>query len=258
MGDCLRPGGYGYEWPYTDPDRYNSDWLLAEVKRISAEINSIMANKEEINSKLLSLYNQMILGDAGLRQDLDKLAIAVENDIRNLEYRFESLKTWCINFLNEIQLTVSGYYPNIKAYIDNILREMPDNPKALSPITGTWEPLNEILKQLWDLYTPWQIPAGIYDSIGLTAREYDDMQITAGMYDKYAILLLRCRLNQCRIRSPFDGKMVWTQELIYQLADLHKKYVTAEYYDALNLTAAEYDAKQITASDYDWKGMEVL
>ena len=28
---------YNYEYPYTDPNRYNSDWLLNKVKELAAE-----------------------------------------------------------------------------------------------------------------------------------------------------------------------------------------------------------------------------
>ena len=28
---------YNYEYPYTDPNRYNSDWLLNKVKELAEE-----------------------------------------------------------------------------------------------------------------------------------------------------------------------------------------------------------------------------
>ena len=56
---------YNYEYPYTDPNRYNSDWLLSTVKKVIDAVNSLedwkKTNEDQYN-EIMALYNDIIAG----------------------------------------------------------------------------------------------------------------------------------------------------------------------------------------------------
>lgn len=56
---------YNYEYPYTDPNRYNSDWLLSAVKKVIDAVSSLedwkKTNEEQYN-EIMALYNDIVAG----------------------------------------------------------------------------------------------------------------------------------------------------------------------------------------------------
>lgn len=57
---------YNYEFPYTDPNHYNADWLLKKVKSLVDDIQQIkdwQTEHEEAFDGLMELYNQLIAGN---------------------------------------------------------------------------------------------------------------------------------------------------------------------------------------------------
>ena len=59
--------------------------------------------------------------------------------------------------------------------------------------------------------------------------------------------------------SPFTGEQTSLENVIFELANAQRtESISAEEYDALNLTSSTYDAKQLTAFNYDWHAKELL
>lgn len=57
---------YNYEWPYTDPNRYNDDWLLKTVKEVYETVKDWEAWKEQHISEyeeLKELYDDIMKGN---------------------------------------------------------------------------------------------------------------------------------------------------------------------------------------------------
>lgn len=57
---------YNYEFPYTDPNRYNDDWLLKTVKEVDRAIISVLdwqREHEKAFDDWKKLYNQIIKGN---------------------------------------------------------------------------------------------------------------------------------------------------------------------------------------------------
>lgn len=50
---------YNYEYPYTDPNRYNADWLLNKVKELDAKVGNVMAGA--IKEYLQQYYDEFML-----------------------------------------------------------------------------------------------------------------------------------------------------------------------------------------------------
>jgi len=57
---------FNYEFPYTDPNLYNDDWLLNSIKELKASIDELDAWKEEHTAEyeeLKALYDEIMAGD---------------------------------------------------------------------------------------------------------------------------------------------------------------------------------------------------
>ena len=56
---------YNYEYPYTDPNRYNSDWLLNKMKELEGRLDGILEEalkltKEYVDSRLSEYQAQIV------------------------------------------------------------------------------------------------------------------------------------------------------------------------------------------------------
>ena len=55
---------YNYEYPYTDPNRYNADWLLNKMKELEARLDGIVEEtlkltKEYVDNRLINYQKQI-------------------------------------------------------------------------------------------------------------------------------------------------------------------------------------------------------
>ena len=65
---------YNYEYPYTDPNRYNADWLLNKMKELDERLNGIIEEtlkltKEYVDDRLINYQAQI----SEIRRDINKL-----------------------------------------------------------------------------------------------------------------------------------------------------------------------------------------
>ena len=84
---------YNYEYPYTDPNRYNDDWLLNKMKELDNRLDGIVEEtlaltKTYVDNRLETYQSQInsIKQDiAELSQRTDKLSAHVANEVLRLE-----------------------------------------------------------------------------------------------------------------------------------------------------------------------------
>ena len=65
---------YNYEYPYTDPNRYNDDWLLNKMKELDGRLNGIVEEtlkltKEYVDNRLINYQKQI----SEIRRDIETL-----------------------------------------------------------------------------------------------------------------------------------------------------------------------------------------
>lgn len=65
---------YNYEYPYTDPNRYNADWLLNKMKELEGRLDGIVEEtlkltKEYVDDRLINYQNQI----SEIRRDIETL-----------------------------------------------------------------------------------------------------------------------------------------------------------------------------------------
>lgn len=84
---------YNYEYPYTDPNRYNDDWLLNKMKELDNRLDGIVEEtlaitKAYVDNRLETYQSQIKsirLEIAELSQRTDTLSANVANEVLRLE-----------------------------------------------------------------------------------------------------------------------------------------------------------------------------
>ena len=97
---------YNYEYPYTDPNRYNADWLLNKMKELDARLNGIVEEtlkltKEYVDDRLINYQKQiseirrdiktLYDKDAELNSEMIRQVMRLEGLISLAEQKAESL-----------------------------------------------------------------------------------------------------------------------------------------------------------------------
>ena len=86
---------YNYEYPYTDPNRYNADWLLNKMKELEGRLDGIVEEtlaltKTYVDNRLetyQSQINNIRREIAEISQRTDTLSEHVSNEVLRLEYK---------------------------------------------------------------------------------------------------------------------------------------------------------------------------
>lgn len=85
---------YNYEYPYTDPNRYNSDWILSKMKDIEARLDGIVEEtvrqtkiyvdeqlefyQDQVNDVIAQFHDLEKLVDESINAIDDKLLTSIE------------------------------------------------------------------------------------------------------------------------------------------------------------------------------------
>ena len=86
---------YNYEYPYTDTNRYNADWLLNKMKELEGRLDGIVEEtlaltKTYVDNRLetyQSQINNIRREIAEISQRIDTLSEHVANEVLRLEYK---------------------------------------------------------------------------------------------------------------------------------------------------------------------------
>ena len=129
---------YNYEYPYTDPNRYNADWLLNKMKELEGRLDGIVEEtlkltKEYVDDRLINYQAQiseirrdiktLYDKDAELSDEIIRQVMRLEGLISLAEQKAESLFI-IANNRTDLQIERNNEY---------IFREIEDN--ILSNIT---------------------------------------------------------------------------------------------------------------------------
>ena len=83
---------YNYEYPYTDPNRYNADWLLNKMKELEGRLDGILEEalkltKEYVDTRL-SDYQEQI---AQIRKEIQAQIAQIRKEIQAVSDRTDEL-----------------------------------------------------------------------------------------------------------------------------------------------------------------------
>ena len=86
---------YNYEYPYTDPNRYNADWLLNKMKELEGRLDGILEEALELTKEYvdtrLSDYQAQILQIRNEIQAVSDRTYALSEDLVEQVARLEGL-----------------------------------------------------------------------------------------------------------------------------------------------------------------------
>ena len=123
---------YNYEYPYTDPNRYNADWLLNKMKELEARLDGIVEEtlkltKEYVDDRLIDYQKQiseirrdiktLYDKDTELSDEMIRQVMRLEGLISQAEQKAESLFI-IANNRTDLQIERNNEY---------IFREIEDN-----------------------------------------------------------------------------------------------------------------------------------
>lgn len=283
------------QFPYTNFHELNLDWLLNTMKNLESVyeglkdeiqqtidfVNNFEQHADELIDErivvAMSLYQQRLIEvenlvkeleneinkDDGITGQIAQLRKDLQQTQRDLEYakaecydRYQTLLELMHEYKHSMDGVINSAVIKLEQYVKETVTKL-DRLDVTNPITGVFEDIQNVLNDLAEI---------IGRGYGMTAQEYDDLQLTAHTYDGYRLTAydystrgyfeLYLKLVQNLMRSPFTGEMAPYDNVIYDLANLHKCALTAAEYDERQITASEYDKFMLTAWVYDWFGFQ--
>ena len=146
---------YNYEYPYTDPNRYNADWLLNKMKELEGRLDGIVeeavsitkiyvderlagyqAQISDIKREINKLYNQ----DDEISAEIVRQVARLEDLIADAESKAESLFV-IANNRTDIQIERNNEY---------IFREIEDNILANITVINYFTGENTTVQDMFD------------------------------------------------------------------------------------------------------------
>ena len=146
---------YNYEYPYTDPNRYNADWLLNKMKELEGRLDGIVEEtlkltKEYVDDRLAGYQEQI----SEIRQEINTLSdrddelsaemirqvMRLEGLISDAERKAESLFI-IANNRTDLQIERNNEY---------IFREIEDNILANITVINYFTGENVTVQEMFD------------------------------------------------------------------------------------------------------------
>ena len=222
--------------------------IQAEFDKLNADItkrvDKLVSDTEDGLERIQKEFeNEIALAIKEMQSQLDSMKVEIKHAIIQLE--------------NSITANNEFIFRQVEARLDDFINNLPDyeNLIVYNPVRGEYTNVQLAIIDLYDNFRIYGLTASQYDSLQLTANEYDAKGLTALEYDRWAYKLLGFPDPDYYMRDPFNGRIVRTQVVIYELAELHRQALTASEYDGLELTAEQYDSLGLTAYFYDWYGI---
>lgn len=239
----------------------HADELIAEQVRVAlAAQNQRLLQLEQLVQMLQDEINKDdgLSGQiAQLRLDLESTNRALQTAIHDWRDHYNGLLELMHEYKHDMDSVVESATVRLEQYIKDTVTKL-DRLDVVNPINGLFENIQNVLNDLAEIITrSYGLTAQEYDELRLTAHVYDSFRITAYDYSTKGYFELKLKLTQNLMRSPFTGELDKYDNVIYELANLHKCALTAQEYDDRNMTAAEYDKLLLTAWEYDWFGFKV-
>ena len=169
------------EYPYTDFNELNLDWILKTVRELQEKVIVIddYATKSYVTEQLTELENKLV---AMIELKLDKTEF---NDfVSEIEMSLDSIA----GAISQLQIDVANNaqaiidtYNTLKDYIDSQLIDL----QVINPFTGQTQDLQDVLNYMSNMMRDDSLTAEEYDNAQLTASAYDALQLTAYEYDNH-------------------------------------------------------------------------
>ncbi len=252
---------------------------LAEVQsEIDNFETSVNIRFTELEASLIETINNA-LADAqseidALKRQVNELSTFIDRKVEELTLRIDnelaravtSLTVLLNEGLQEMRTLIDLNNEEMKVYIDEVLEEFKEsipefeNVIVRDVITGQLVNIQVALNNMYNYLR----------ANAITAHEYDDLQLTASEYD--STLVNYIPIGMTALQYDIDAKRyIWKDPKLYMnhvtegerelykynilaLSDMLKEAgsYNATDFDAVGITAEAYDALDLSAYEYDW------
>lgn len=222
--------------------------LENEIKELETYVNNEVAEfKGYVDGKITDVqsdYNEKI---TSLEKRINKKIDDISNSLTELTKTVYRLNAEVYTYINQ----------EVDRLLDYIDKYACKNIQCYNPVTGQYDSICKILGDIYDSSRYCGITCDEFDDLELTCEGFENLNLTAHEFDLYA----GCKLipsSELYMFSPFTGKYVFYQNVIYELAELHaNKPITVSEFDGLtrfncnifagyNMTAYEFDTSAKT------------
>lgn len=233
--------------------------LNTRIDNEVADLNSLIdLTKATLQEKQRQESERLDKRIDGVKQDLNSAILSLNNKYLDMNNEIIDLGNRLEKYREALNGQLSFMEDELKEYIDSVVSTI-DNVYAINPMTLKREPLNDVLRQLWNTLRWGRITALDYQKAQIQAKEYERAEVTAQQYDvegRFAVGLFPW--FYLHMRSPYTGQMDTYENIINWLASLHADAIKVQEFDDLALTCQAFDDKMILVRDFDFSGAKLL
>lgn len=220
--------------------------ILSKLNEVIKELNTISAGDAYVDKQIAELRkytdNQIAYTSKSDRGYTDTKVSQLATELaKNTSFLLQTVKNADTATRNIVLWELERF--------KNEIRNIP-LPSIYNPITGKYQSVQDCFNSMYEYLRTQALSAYEFDNLLYTAQEFDNLNISALDFDLYSKTLME---KPIKMISPFTGLHDSYENIINQLADLHKIGISAQDFDNKQWSAETYDSKQITAYDFDWK-----
>lgn len=271
-GNLPRPGFHGY---YSNLYNYLIlpavyDDSISYLEMVGRLRECILKLIEGINKKDAAFYEwvsqQLQYLENELNEKTMEIIVKHNADIARLDRKDAEQDLAIIAneklIYTEIDKAKEYIYNNVQLLVESLMRQWEINHPSNCNVDNPFEGLNTSIQIFVDdiytaLRTTFALTSDEFNGLKLTNDEFNGLWMDEWEFDVFGKYATTVKLGY-RIYSPFTGLLTPINDVIYELAALHKNAITAGEFDALMLTAEQFDAKLLTAQKFDWNGKDAL
>lgn len=175
------------------PSNYENNFTFLEnLECIYKKVEEIILFLEDFNMKTIQAKIDEAIEELRIYTDNknDELDVTLRNyidgQINTLINTLEQLQT---NLQNYTDVKVQGVLDIILSIKNELEEEIEQivvgNITVRNPTTGTIDPLEKVLNDIYDTFRTEAITVNEFDNLELTATDFDSRQITANAFDLY-------------------------------------------------------------------------
>lgn len=226
----------------------------------------------EFNTEILRFEQETIDNITTLDEKYMKQLRDMREDMSAFEYRMElawsnyrdSVNRTVSEMKRDMQISINASQNYVKLYADGKVAESEkrliaiidqwtkDFPPVINPINGMTEPLNDVLRQIWEVHVDGITVNQLVDS-RISVSDIVDMRLSVlDIVTKgYSLLYWK---KPWKMYSPFTGQYTNVTDVIYQLAALHKLGITTQVLAGYSLAVQKIVDASISAYNVSWNG----
>lgn len=256
---------YNYEYPYTDPSRYNADWLLKRMKEIDEEYAYLTKRFKEIETEFKELSDKV----DNFEKEIDaKVAAAINAYRQEIDAELAEIKK-SLNLYHDAILALKQYIDdndhetlwacarmvaeardellNMIIALEAKIEEFDDS--MYNPLSGKVENYEHVIIDLWESERYQALTNTEYESLGYDNDTYTAYNLSNRMYAVEA----KERLNDYGIRDIVrarDGVKTYAYNCDSDILTTLLQSPSVDDYIAFDYDNDAYAALDITNEQY--------